>query len=72
VDSQHVKTTAIGGEARGYDAGKKVKGRKRHVLVDTLGLLLVVAVTSASVQDHDGARLLFRRLTGACKKLRLI
>jgi len=72
VDSQSVKTTAIGGEARGYDAGKKVKGRKRHVLVDTLGLLLVVVVTSASVQDRDGARLLFRRLTGACKKLRLI
>jgi hypothetical protein len=47
-----------------------VKGRKRHVLVDTLGLLLVIAVTSAGVQDRDGAKLLFRRLTGPCKKLR--
>ena len=51
------------------DVGKKIKGRKRHVLVDTLGLLLVVVVTSASAQDRDGVRLLFRRLTGDCKKL---
>ena len=57
---------------RGYDSGKHVKGRKRHVLVDTLGLLLVVVVTAASVQDRDGARLVFGRLNGACKKLRLI
>ena len=71
LDSQSVKSTAVPGE-RGYDAGKQVKGRKRHVLVDTLGLLLVVLVTPASVQDRDGARLLFGRLTGACKKLRCI
>ena len=57
---------------RGYDAGKQVKGRKRHIVVDTLGLLLVVVVTAASVQDRDGARLVFQRLNGACKKLRLI
>jgi putative transposase len=56
LDSQSVKTTAIEG-VRGYDAGKQVKGRKRHMLVDTLGLLLVVVVTVASVQDRDGARL---------------
>ena len=72
VDSQSVKTTAIGGKDRGYDAGKQVKGRKRHVLVDTLGLLLAVVVTSAGVQDRDGAKLLFQRLTGSCKKLRCI
>jgi putative transposase len=72
VDSQSVKTTAIGGADRGYDAGKRVKGRKRHVLVDTLGLLLVVVVTSAAIQDRDGAKLLFQRLPGSCKKLRCI
>jgi len=71
LDSQSVKTTAVGGE-RGYDKGKNVNGRKRHVLVDTLGLLLMVVVTAASVSDPQGARLLFARLSGGCKKLRLI
>jgi len=53
LDSQSVKTISSG-EERGYDAGKKVKGRKRHLLVDTTGLLLLVMVTRASVQDRDG------------------
>jgi putative transposase len=71
LDSQSVKTTAIPG-VRGYDAGKQVTGRKRHILVDTMGLLLAVIVTTASAQDRDGAKLLLRRLGGACKKLRRI
>jgi putative transposase len=57
IDSQTVKTTSVAGEARGYDAGKKTKGRKRHIIVDTLGLLLSVVVHSADIQDRDGAKL---------------
>jgi putative transposase len=58
VDSQSVKTTGVGGEGRGYDGGKKVKGRKRHLLVDTQGLVLEVRVHSAKVMDRDGIKLL--------------
>jgi putative transposase len=58
VDSQSVKTTGIGGEERGYDGGKKVKGRKRHLLVDTHGLVLEVRVHSAKVVDREGIKLL--------------
>jgi len=61
LDSQSVKTTAVGG-VRGYDAGKKVKGRKRHILVDTLGNLLKVVVHPADVQDRDGAKWVFTAL----------
>lgn len=54
LDAQSTRSSPQGGE-HGYDAGKKVKGRKRHLVVDTLGLLLAVSVTAASVQDRDGA-----------------
>jgi len=63
VDSQSAKTTETRGE-RGYDAGKKVKGRKRHIMVDTLGLLIAVVITAASVQDRDGAKLVFEEARG--------
>jgi putative transposase len=71
LDSQSVKCTAVPG-VRGYDAGKHINGRKRHILVDTLGWLLTVTVTIASVQDRDGARWLLSHLPGGTKKLRKI
>jgi hypothetical protein len=58
VDSQSVKTTGVGGKERGYDGAKKVKGRKRHLLVDTQGMVLEVRVHSANVTDRDGIKLL--------------
>lgn len=61
VDSQSVKTTSLGGE-RGYDGAKKVTGRKRHVFVDTLGLLLAVTVTAANVDDAAAVPQLFAQV----------
>ena len=58
ADSQSLKTTGVGGEERGYDGAKKVKGRKRHLLVDTLGLVLKARVHGAEIQDRDGIKLL--------------
>ena len=60
VDSQSAKTSGAGGEQRGYDGGKKVRGRKRQLLVDTEGLVLKVKVHSAKVPDQDGIELLLR------------
>ena len=57
---------------RGYDAGKKINGRKRHLVVDTLGLILVVVVHAASIQDRDGAKLVLQRLVQGWVRLRLI
>jgi len=71
VDSQSVRTTEAGGP-RGYDAGKKINGRKRHILVDTLGLLLVVVIHTANIQDRDGLALVCRRLRRRFPWLRLI
>ncbi len=61
VDSQSIRT-AEGGEERGYDAGKKITGRKRHLAVDTLGLVWAVVVHGAYWQDHDGACFVFQKL----------
>jgi putative transposase len=54
---------------RGYDAGKKVKGRKRHILVDTMGLLLIVVVHAASMQDRDGAKCVLEKIPGRFTRL---
>ena len=56
ADSQSAKTTGVGGEARGYDGGKKIRGRKRHLLVDTEGLVLKVKVHSAKIPEQDGLK----------------
>jgi transposase len=61
IDSQSVKTTESG-SPRGHDAGKRIKGRKRHILTDTLGLLLDVVVHTADIQDRDGGPLLLQRI----------
>src|ERR1051326_1192204 len=71
LDSQSVKPTETGGP-KGYEGGKKIKGRKRHILVDTLGLLLAVVVTPANVQDYDGAKLVFQTIHHQFRRLRTI
>jgi transposase len=73
VDSQTVPGAAtVGTGSRGYDAGKKVNGRKRHLVVDTLGLLIVVLVTAASVQDRDGGIRVLDRAKMAMPSLVLV
>ena len=71
MDSQSVKTTGHG-EERGYDAGKQVKGRKRHVLTDTLGLILFVVVCAASIADSDGAEYIFHETEGRLPRLHTV
>jgi putative transposase len=69
LDSQTGKTSGVGGEARGYDGGKKVRGRKRHLLVDTEGLVLKAKVHSAKVPDQDGIKLLLKGVRDCLPRL---
>lgn len=71
LDSQSVRS-AEGGAERGYDAGKKITGRKRHLAVDTLGLLLAVAVHGGYWQDHDGACFVLMRLRSSFRRLKVV
>jgi putative transposase len=71
LDSQSVKTTEVGG-IKGFDAGKKIKGRKRHLLVDTLGLLIAVVVTAARVQDYHGAKPVLGAIKDRCPRLKVV
>jgi len=73
IDSQSVRAAdTVPKQTRGFDAGKKVNGRKRHIAVDTLGLLLAIVVTAASTQDRDAARPLLWRLRVAQRRIRLV
>jgi putative transposase len=71
VDSQSIKS-AEGGSERGYDAGKKVTGRKRHPVVDTLGVLIAVVVHAANIQDYDGAKEVLQKAKQRFPRLKLI
>lgn len=71
IDSQSVRT-AEGGESRGFDGGKKITGRKRHIAVDTLGLLLVVVVHSAGFQDYEGGHFVLHRIRETYRRLRVV
>lgn len=73
LDSQSVRAAeTVARGSRGYDGGKKINGRKRHIAVDTCGLLLMVLVTGAAVQDRDGGRLLLWALATCFRKVRMV
>jgi transposase len=73
IDSQSVKVAdTVGKASRGYDAGKKIAGRKRHIAVDATGLLLCVTITAASVQDRDAAKTLLWNLAAGFRQVSLI
>jgi Transposase DDE domain len=65
-------TGSVSAETRGYDAGKKINGRKRHIVVDTIGLLLLLLLLVTSIQDRDGGRGILKRLHSALASVRRI
>ena len=71
IDSQSVKNTETGGKS-GFDAGKKINGVKRHIVVDTCGLVMKAVVHTADIQDRDGAMITFNRMKNMCPRLKLV
>ena len=71
IDSQSVKAVALRGE-HGVDVFKQTRGIKRHLLVDTLGFVIALAVTNAAISDRDGAALVFSKIVGICQRLTII
>ena len=71
IDSQSVKTSSMT-QQKGYDGGKKIQGRKRHIVTDTIGFILAVVVHSADIQDRDGAKLVLQQLRFRFPRLRKI
>ena len=71
IDSQSIRT-AEGGEERGYDAGKKITGRKRHLAVDTLGMVLAIVVHGAACQDQHGAEWVMDQLGEQFRRLKVV
>ena len=69
IDAQSVKNTLVSSEDKGFDAGKKINGIKRHIIVDTLGLVLAVVIQGASVQDRDGAVDVVKKMLEGWKKV---
>ena len=72
IDSQSIKTSPVRGDARGYDGGKKIWGRKRYLLVDTLGLVIAVKVLAADITDREGGKVLLSTLQTKLPRLQLI
>lgn len=69
IDAQSVKSTLVSSQDKGFDAGKKIKGIKRHIIVDSLGLVLAVVIQSASVQDRDGATEVISKMMDSWRKV---
>lgn len=72
IDAQSVKSSLVSSQQRGFDAGKRIMGIKRHIVTDTLGLVLMVVIHSASVQDRDGAKAVMEKLKQCWKSIRIL